>query len=104
MQKNRPEYGNCGSTVIQQTVDVGLPVSIVPIINLGSIKIMCNGDPNIECHNCTGDCGDTGLMITQTVTYNIPIEYCANVTTGNITSECKKNIIESNCTQCHNQG
>lgn len=74
--------------VVFQTVDVSLPISLVPSVNLGNVKIMCCDEPRVEC--CKACCGGIELRITQSVTYKILIEYGADASAGAATTQCQK--------------
>lgn len=101
MQQPCSEYRESCASVIYQAVDVSLPISLVPSVDLGGIKIMCSEEPRVECCEARGECGGVELKITQTVTYKIPIEYRVESSAGDATSVCKKSNPNTNCTQCH---
>lgn len=86
MQQYCSEYEDSCSTVICKTALVGLPISIVPSASLGNVKILCCGEPRIDC--CASACGGLELTVTQMVTYKIPIEYHINATGGIATTKC----------------
>lgn len=101
MHQQCSKYEGSCSSVIYQTVDVSLPISLVPSVNVEEIQIMCCEAPRVEC--CEARCGRGGieLKITQTLTYKIPIEYEVKATTGDASADCGKNCPNTNCTQCH---
>lgn len=100
MHQQCTEYGESCSSVIYQTVDVSLPISLVPSVNIEDIKIMCCGEPCVEC--CEARCGRSGieLKIMQAITYKIPVEYRVKSTNGDATADCGKNCNNTNCSQC----
>lgn len=100
MQQHCPEYEDYCSNVIYQTIDVGLPISLMPSINLGNIKIMCCGEPRVECCSSNGNSGGLELRVIQTITYKIPIEHRIEANTGDVMSECKKGNMNTNCNPC----
>ncbi len=85
---------NCFA-VAHQTVDVALPVSIMPLANVGNVKAICCGEPHVEC--CSMAEGGFALKITQTVTYKIPISYGASFSTGDVSTGCNKNCSCQSC-------
>lgn len=97
MQQNCFEYEDACSNIIYQAVDVSLPISLVPSVDLDGIQVMCCEEPRVEC--CEAGCGGIKLKVTQTVTYKIPIEYRVEASTGDATSVCKKS--NSNCPRYH---
>lgn len=90
MQQHCVDNEDFCSSIIHQSVDVGLPISLVPSINLGNTNLMCCGEPRIECYEAENNCHGLSLRITQTVTYKIPIEYHVKANAGDVTSKCKK--------------
>lgn len=93
MQQCSREGEAYSSSVVYQTVDVSLPISLAPAVNLGDVKIMCCEEPRVEC--CEARCGVIELRVTQAVTYQIPIEYAAEAALGRATTECQ------NCNSKH---
>lgn len=98
------DYDDHCSNVVYQTVDVGLPISLIPTVGVGDIRVMCSGEPRVELCRCDGFRSGLELEITQTITYRIPIEYCAEASAGEVKVECKKNSssVNSDCTQYSN--
>lgn len=90
MQQPCSEYNDSCSAIVRQTVDIALPISLMPSVDLGNVKIVCCGDPHVECCEAEKYGGGLTLKITQTVTYKIPVEYSVEATAGVITSDCKK--------------
>ncbi len=96
MQQPCSDYNDSCSTVVYQAVDVGLPITLTPSVNVGNIKLQCGGEPRVELH--LSPCGSRmELRIIQTVTYKIPVEYSIVSNTGSVTSEFeKRNTINEN--------
>lgn len=97
MQQYCPECGEACSTLVQQTVDIALPISLTPAVHLEGIQIACCGAPQIECCPDEDCCGGLSLKITQTITYKIPITYQVEAITGEVTTECRKKPTDSPC-------
>lgn len=94
------EYGESCSNLIYQTVDVKLPISLIPSVNIEDIKILCCDEPRVECCKCLCDQNGIELKITQTITYKIPIEYRVKATTGNLTSDFEECCDNTSYNQC----
>ncbi len=92
MQQPCSDYNDSYSNVVYQTVDVGLPICLKPTVTVGSIKVKCCGEPRVELRQTELGTCPIGIKVTQTITYKIPIEYRIESNTGDVTSECIKNI------------
>ncbi len=87
MQQKCLDYNDSCSSVIYQSVDVGLPISLTPEVMVGKMKVKCCNEPVItfqqtDCDNCSCE-----IMIKQTLSYKIPIEYGVKPKLGNVMSD-----------------
>lgn len=91
MQQPCSDYNDSCTNVVYQIVDVGLPISLTPTVNVEHVKIQCCGEPRLELQPTECGCR-LELKVTQTIAYKIPIEYSIESCLGDVTTECKKNI------------
>lgn len=103
MQQPCSDYRETCSSVVYQAVDISLPISLMPSVDLGGIKIMCCDEPRVECCEAVGGRGGIDLKITQTLTYKIHVDYRVESSAGDATSVCKRSHQNAICTQCHCQ-
>jgi len=74
-----------------QYTDIVLPVKLEPVTIVGEITTECCGEPSVVCKN-TCDCHNNNvceLVITQTISVVIPIEFGVNSVAGKSSIKCK---------------
>lgn len=88
MQQSCPDYSDSCSSVIYQSIEVGLPISLTPEIKVGKMKVKCCNEPIITFRQAK--CGNSEIMITQTLSYKIPIEYSIESNVRDVSCGCQK--------------
>ena len=89
--------GSCPVTGYQ-IVDMHLPVKVKPSATVGPIKTNCCGkavvSPMDEC----------GFMISQKLCIEVPVEFKAETTTGEVQHECRNISSDNICNGCNANG
>lgn len=83
-----------------QTVDICVPVSVTPTAVVGPITTTCCGAPVITpgTNICSGIPNETcNFTITQTICIDVPVEFSANVNTGETFVNCESISTEITC-------
>ena len=93
MQQPCCEYNDSCSNVIYQSVDVGLPISLTPGIQVGKMKVKCCGEPVVTCRQTKCGACRCEITITQSLSYKIPIEYSIASQVSDPVCDCKKECI-----------
>lgn len=91
MQNSSSDYNDSSSKVIYQLVDVALPISLTPEVKVGKMKVKSYGEPDIEFRKTKLGNLSCEIIITQTISCKIPIEYGINSNIGEAVSQCEKN-------------
>jgi len=91
----------CPTTAYQE-VDVCLPVTITPYVNVGEAAVTCCGEPTIvsgdtTCNGTVG--GQCAFTISQRVCVALPVTFGANTQTGEYAVSCG-DAGEGNCDSC----
>lgn len=89
MKKDCANFAEQCEKVIYQHAEINLPVSLIPDVTVGEIKIKAEHCPQVviqksKSSSCRHHCQ---LSIMQTITYKIPIQYSAHTNVGDICSE-----------------
>ena len=91
----------CPVTAYQE-VDVCLPVTITPYVNVGEAAVTCCGEPTIAAGDtaCSGNVGgQCSFTISQRVCVALPVTFGANTQPGEYAVSCG-NAGEGNCDDC----
>ncbi|MCL2672095.1 MAG: hypothetical protein FWF10_08680 [Clostridiales bacterium] len=75
----------------RQIFDISVPVSLVPQVRAGEVRVLGFGEPVLRRGRC-GRCGRARAVLTQNIRIEIPLEFSADARLG---EACIQNIQRS---------
>lgn len=99
-----PKEAKSCPTVSAQKMDVCVPVTIKPFVNVGGTIIKCCGDAVVQPgrQHCLGmKDGACVFTVTQTLCVEVPIEFGAVANVGDTYVDCLCASSEEICKKCH---
>lgn len=75
MQHPHSDISDSCDNIIYQSVDVDLLISLTPVVKIDKVTINCNSDPTLVFRHDTCSLYGLEVMVTQTFTFEISIEY-----------------------------
>ncbi len=73
--------------IIQHSVDIDVPIDVVPKAEIGRIEAECCGEPKLLCADGVKPDACHFLLV-QTVSFRIPVKYSFDYSVGKSMTEC----------------